>query len=93
MWECPPPPRKLLLLLLLLEQAETLLLLLLAVLLSLAGTQLGGDRDGGRQRLSAPGGWRAGVAALCVGEVGGAGVQDGLDPGAHLLLQGATQNQ
>lgn len=73
------------------EQAEAFLLVLLFVLLSLARTRLGGECDGGRQRLSAPGRWRARVAALDVGAVGGAGVQDGLDPGAHLLLQRATQ--
>lgn len=76
------------LLLLLAEQTEALLLVLLFVLLSLAGTRLGGQRDGSRQRLSAPRRRRAGVASLPVRAVG---VQDGLDPGAHLLLQGAQQ--
>lgn len=80
-----------LLLFLLAEQAEAFLLVLLFVLLPLAGTRLGGECDGGRQRLSAPRGRRAGVAALNVRAVGGTGVQDSLDPGAHLLLQGATQ--
>lgn len=40
------------LLLLLAEQAEAFLFVLLLVLLSLAGTRLGGERDDGRQRLS-----------------------------------------
>lgn len=78
------------LLFLLAEQTEAFLLLLLFVLLPLPGTRLGGERDGGRQCLSAPRHWRARVAALDVGSVD-AGIQDGLDPGAHLLLQGATQ--
>jgi len=78
----------LLLLLLLAEQAEALLLVLLFVLLSLAGTWLSGECDGGRQCLSSPRCWRARGASLDVGAVGGSGgVQDGLDPGAHLLLQ------
>ncbi len=80
------------LLFLLAEQTEAFLLVLLFVLLSLAGTRLGGERDGGRQRLSTPRRRCAGVAALHVGAVG-AGVQDGLDPGAHLLLQGGHRSE
>lgn len=75
------------LLLLLAEQAEAFLL----VLVPLPRTGLGGERHAGRQRLSAVGGRRAGVAALELGAIRGTGVQDGLDPGAHLVLQGATE--
>lgn len=65
-------------LLLLAEEAEALLLL--------AGARLGAQRDGGRQRLSAPRHRRAGEAAQRVGEFRRGGVQDDLDPGAHFLL-------
>lgn len=78
-------PRRRALLLLFAEQAEALLLVF--VLLALSGARLGGERDGGRQRVSMPGGRRAGAAALDVRAVCGAGVQDGLDPGTHLLLR------
>lgn len=80
-------PRRRALLLLLAEQAEALLLVFVFVLLALSGARLGGERDGGRQRVSTPGGRRAGAAALDVRAVCGAGVQDGLDPGTHLLLR------
>lgn len=80
-------PRRRALLLLLAEQAEALLLVFVFVLLALSGARLGGERDGGRQRVSTPGDRRAGAAALDVRAVCGAGVQDGLDPGTHLLLR------
>lgn len=78
------------LLFLLAEQTEAFLLVFLFVLLPLARTRLGGERDGSGQRLSAPRRRRAGAAALCFGAVG-TGVQDGLNPGTHLLLWGATE--
>lgn len=71
---------------LLAEQAEALLLVLVLVLLSLAGTRVAA----GRQSLSAARRRGAGTAARRVRPVA-AGVQDGLDPGAHFLLQGATR--
>lgn len=76
------------LLFLLAEQAEAFLLLLLLVLLSLPRTRLSGKSHGGRQRLSAPSDWRARVTALNIGAIRGGSVQNGLDPGAHLLLRG-----
>lgn len=88
-WVSPKRSASRVLLFLLAEQAEALFLVLLFVLLPLAGTRLGGECDGGRERLSASGRWSARVAAFG-GTVASAGVQDGLDPGAHLLLQGGV---
>lgn len=81
----------LLLLFLLAKQTEAFLLVF--VLFSFARTGLGGKCDDERQRLCSTRRRCARFTALHLGTVLGTSIQDSLNPGAHLILQRATEWQ